>query len=40
MYALAGGVASVLVTVVLIHLFYRPLDVLWAVAMRRLGIEV
>jgi formate hydrogenlyase subunit 3/multisubunit Na+/H+ antiporter MnhD subunit len=40
MYAFAGGVASVLVAVVLVHLFYRPLDVLWVVALRRLGIEV
>jgi uncharacterized protein involved in exopolysaccharide biosynthesis len=40
MYALAGGAASVIAVVVLVHLFYRPLDVLWAVALRRLGIEV
>jgi polysaccharide biosynthesis transport protein len=38
--ALLGGVASVVVTLVLIHLFYRPLDVLWVVALRRMGIEV
>jgi uncharacterized protein involved in exopolysaccharide biosynthesis len=40
LYTMAGGAASVLVAVVLVHLFYRPLDVLWALALRRLGIEV
>jgi len=40
MYAVAGGAASLVVAVVLVHLLYRPLDVLWAVALRRLGIEV
>jgi uncharacterized protein involved in exopolysaccharide biosynthesis len=40
LYAVAGGAASVLLAVALVHLFYRPLDVLWAVALRRLGIEV
>jgi succinoglycan biosynthesis transport protein ExoP len=38
--ALFGSVASLIVTLVMIHIFYRPLDVLWAVALRRLGIEV
>jgi polysaccharide biosynthesis transport protein len=38
--ALFGGAASFLVALALIHLFYRPLDVLWIVALRRLGIEV
>lgn len=36
-YALAGSLATVLLAVIAIHLFYKPLDVLWAVAMRRLG---
>jgi polysaccharide biosynthesis transport protein len=40
MYALAGVAASAIAAIVLVHLFYRPLDVLWAVALRRLGIEV
>jgi hypothetical protein len=40
MFALAGGAASVILVVVLVHLLYRPLDVLWVVALRRLGIEV
>jgi len=40
MYALTGAAASVIAGVVLVHLFYRPLDVLWVVALRRLGIEV
>ena len=37
--ALGGAVAAVLVSVVLIHLLYRPLDVLWLAALRRLGVE-
>jgi len=37
--ALAGGAASVVVSLVLVHLLYRPLDVLWVVALRRMGIE-
>jgi len=36
--ALAGTAAACVLGVVAIHLFYRPLDVLWAVAMRKLGI--
>jgi uncharacterized protein involved in exopolysaccharide biosynthesis len=39
-YAVSGTVATMIVGVVLVHLFYRPLDVLWVVALRRLGIEV
>jgi hypothetical protein len=38
--ALLGGVAGVLAALVLIHVLYRPLDVLWVVALRRMGIEV
>ena len=38
--ALVGGVASLIMALVLIHIFYRPLDVLWVVALRRVGIEV
>lgn len=34
--SLAGGVATIVGAVTLAHFFYRPLDVLWAVAMRRL----
>ena len=36
-YALVGSVTGVLLAVLAVHLFYRPLDVLWAVAMRHLG---
>jgi uncharacterized protein involved in exopolysaccharide biosynthesis len=36
-YAFAGSVATFALAVVAVHLFYRPLDVLWAIAMRRLG---
>ncbi len=35
----AGGVASILLALLLVHLLYRPLDVLWSVVMRRFGIE-
>ena len=38
--ALLGSVTSVIVALVLIHVLYRPLDVLWVVALRRMGIEV
>jgi hypothetical protein len=31
-----GGAATVIVSVTLVHFFYRPLDVLWEVALRRL----
>jgi polysaccharide biosynthesis transport protein len=36
--ALVGSVASVFVALALIHVFYRPLDVLWYQALRRLGV--
>jgi polysaccharide biosynthesis transport protein len=36
-YALAGAAASVLLSAGLIHLFYRPLDLVWLAVMRRLG---
>jgi len=35
-YAFAGAVVSVVLASTLVHLFYRPLDVLWQVALRRL----
>lgn len=35
-YAVAGSVAGLALAVVAVHYLYRPLDVLWAVAMRRL----
>jgi uncharacterized protein involved in exopolysaccharide biosynthesis len=35
-YALFGSLVSVVAAVSAVHVFYRPLDVLWAVAMRRL----
>jgi polysaccharide biosynthesis transport protein len=34
--SLAGAAVSAAVVVTLMHFFYRPLDVLWAVALRRL----
>lgn len=36
-YALVGSMVTVLLSVAAIHVLYRPLDVLWAIAMRRLG---
>jgi succinoglycan biosynthesis transport protein ExoP len=38
-YALFGTFAGIACVVLAIHLFYRPLDVLWAIALRRLGIQ-
>lgn len=38
-YALVGTVASFVIAVVAVHLFYRPLDVLWAIALRHLGMD-
>jgi hypothetical protein len=35
--ALAGSLATLAMAVVAVHWFYRPLDVLWAIVMRRLG---
>jgi uncharacterized protein involved in exopolysaccharide biosynthesis len=37
--ALGGALGAVLVGIVLVHLLYRPLDVLWLAALRRLGVE-
>jgi uncharacterized protein involved in exopolysaccharide biosynthesis len=36
-YAMAGMATSVFVGVIAIHVFYKPLDVLWHVALRKLG---
>ena len=38
--ALFGGAATLVVVLAMIHVFYRPLDVLWVVALRRVGIEI
>ena len=38
--AVFGAAGSFIIALVLIHNFYRPLDVLWIMALRRLGIEV
>jgi uncharacterized protein involved in exopolysaccharide biosynthesis len=35
-FSLAGAAATVVIAVVLTHFLYRPLDVLWEVALRRL----
>lgn len=36
--ALVGGIAGVAVAVICVHLFYRPLDLLWFSALRRMGL--
>jgi uncharacterized protein involved in exopolysaccharide biosynthesis len=36
-YVLFGAFASLALSPVLVHFFYRPLDVLWAAGLRRLG---
>jgi hypothetical protein len=36
-YVLAGTVGACALALVLTHLLYRPLDVLWDIALRRLG---
>lgn len=38
-YALGGSAATLVLAVVAVHLFYRPLDVLWAIALRHLGVQ-
>ncbi|MGA2776351.1 MAG: GNVR domain-containing protein [Steroidobacteraceae bacterium] len=38
MFAWGGGLGSLMVTILCLHFFYRPLDVLWSVLMRRLGV--
>ena len=37
LYRLLGGVAAAIVVIILVHFFYRPLDVLWASALRHLS---
>ncbi len=38
-YALGGAAATLVLAVLAVHLFYRPLDVLWAIALRQLGVQ-
>jgi hypothetical protein len=38
--AIVSAACSVILAVVLVHVLYRPLDVLWSVALRRLGLGV
>jgi uncharacterized protein involved in exopolysaccharide biosynthesis len=37
-FAVAGSVAAVVLAIALAHFFYRPLDTMWFVLMRRMGI--
>ena len=37
LYWVAGIVAAVVTALTLLHFLYRPLDVLWHVALRRIG---
>jgi uncharacterized protein involved in exopolysaccharide biosynthesis len=36
--ALVGACGAGIMAVILVHLFFRPLDVIWAVALRKLGV--
>jgi uncharacterized protein involved in exopolysaccharide biosynthesis len=36
-FTLVGAAGSVLIALTMVHLFYKPLDVLWHVALRKLG---
>jgi uncharacterized protein involved in exopolysaccharide biosynthesis len=36
-YLLGGVIVGLIVIVSMVHIFYRPLDVMWAVLLRRLG---
>jgi protein tyrosine kinase modulator len=38
-YALGGTAGTLVLAVIAVHLFYRPLDVLWAIALRHLGVQ-
>ena len=38
-YTLGGTAATLVLAVLAVHLFYRPLDVLWAIALRHLGVQ-
>ena len=37
-FSWGGVVVAMILTIISIHLFVRPLDVLWSVVMRRLGV--
>jgi uncharacterized protein involved in exopolysaccharide biosynthesis len=39
-YALYGAFGCLVLAAIAIQLFYRPWDVIWAVALRRIGIEI
>jgi len=36
--ALVGACGAGVIAVILVHLFFRPLDVIWSVALRKLGV--
>ena len=36
-YAMVGALASVVLSIGIVHLFFRPLDMLWAAVLRRVG---
>ena len=37
-FAAGGAMASAMVALLALHVFFRPLDTLWFIVMRRLGI--
>ncbi|MEW8287814.1 MAG: lipopolysaccharide biosynthesis protein, partial [Candidatus Thiodiazotropha endolucinida] len=38
--AIFGLIAAMAITVVSVHLFYKPLDVIWYIVLQKLGIEL
>jgi len=37
-YSFGGSTAAIVLAAISVHLFVRPLDVLWAVLLRRFGV--
>jgi hypothetical protein len=37
-FSWGGGVTAVVLAAVVVHLFVRPLDVVWVILLRRFGI--
>jgi hypothetical protein len=37
-FSVGGGAAALIIAIVTVHLFVKPLDVLWAILIRRFGI--
>jgi hypothetical protein len=37
-YSWGGGVGAMVLAVTMVHLFVRPLDIVWQILLRRFGI--